>query len=211
MEHATKQITPVTPVKEASTSFINTTPQPFFRPVSAVQKLVISDGNDCWERQANEVAAMINKDSGLGGANNFQITAVNNSNNISDDHFVSDRDKQLINEIIVGGGHSMEYSTKLMMEWLFNENFSNVRIHSDLKAHESSRRLQARAYTYDQHIVFKQSAFDPHSRSGINLLAHELTHTLQQRAGEKLIQRMPDSLVDYVPYFRKNIGAAPAI
>jgi hypothetical protein len=61
--------------------------------------------------------------------------------------------------------------------------FSGVRVHTDARAAESARRVNARAYTVGSDIVFAQGQFNPGSTAGRRLLAHELTHVLQQSGG----------------------------
>jgi hypothetical protein len=58
--------------------------------------------------------------------------------------------------------------------------FSQVRIHSDSHAAASARAVNARAYTVGQDIVFGDQQYAPHTSAGRRLLAHELTHTVQQ-------------------------------
>jgi peptidoglycan hydrolase-like protein with peptidoglycan-binding domain len=60
--------------------------------------------------------------------------------------------------------------------------FSHVKVHTDRRAAESAQLLDARAYTVGRHIVFGEGEYKPESSSGRQLLAHELTHTLQQAA-----------------------------
>lgn len=61
--------------------------------------------------------------------------------------------------------------------------FSNVRIHTDARANESARAVNALAYTVGKHIVFGNGQYLPETDSGKMLLAHELTHVIQQTAG----------------------------
>jgi hypothetical protein len=68
------------------------------------------------------------------------------------------------------------------MERRLGHDFSRVRVHHDLQAAESSRAVDAHAYTVGQHIVFGAGRYDPATREGQRLLAHELTHVVQQRA-----------------------------
>lgn len=67
--------------------------------------------------------------------------------------------------------------------------FSGVRIHADAAAGRSARAVGARAYTVGRHIVFGDGEFAPHQPRGRHLLAHELTHTLQQGGGGLRLQR----------------------
>jgi hypothetical protein len=66
--------------------------------------------------------------------------------------------------------------------------FSQVRIHSDSQAAESARAVDALAYTVGSHIVFASEQYNPGTSSGQHLLAHELTHVMQQSTG---VQRSP--------------------
>ena len=74
--------------------------------------------------------------------------------------------------------------------------FGGVRIHTGDAASRSARVVDARAYTLGRHIVFGAGAYSPDTRSGRELLAHELTHTIQQEAGggapQPLLQRAPN-------------------
>ena len=65
----------------------------------------------------------------------------------------------------------------------FGEDFSGVRVHQDAQAQASAEALQARAYTYGEHIVLGRTAPPPDSHDGKRTLAHELAHVVQQRRG----------------------------
>ena len=71
--------------------------------------------------------------------------------------------------------------------------FSSVRIHTDSHAARIAHAIGARAYTLGNDVYFAQDRFDPGSREGRRLLAHELTHVAQHREGRtggKVVQRM---------------------
>ena len=63
----------------------------------------------------------------------------------------------------------------------FNSDFSDVNIHTSPVAQQMNHELGAQAFTYGKDIYFNQGKYSPESRSGKHLLAHELTHTLQQK------------------------------
>jgi len=67
--------------------------------------------------------------------------------------------------------------------------FGQVRVHTDAKAEESARALGADAFTFERHIVFGAGRYAPSTREGRHLLAHELTHHVQQRTTGQQIQR----------------------
>ena len=66
------------------------------------------------------------------------------------------------------------------MEPRFGHNFAKVRIHTDGRAAESAKALRARAYVVGNHMVFGEDQHKPGTLSGRRLLAHELTHVVQQ-------------------------------
>lgn len=90
-------------------------------------------------------------------------------------------------------GTSLNRSLEFEMARRFGYDFSRVRVHTGAVAEQSSRELNARAYTVGHNIVFGAGQFAPDTREGKRLLAHELTHVVQQHggAGER-IQRAPD-------------------
>jgi hypothetical protein len=88
------------------------------------------------------------------------------------------------------GGSALPVATRSHMENAFGADFSGVRIHADSGAAAMSKGINARAFTTGNHIYFNESQFQPQTDSGKHLLAHELTHTLQQKRGENNVQRM---------------------
>jgi len=96
-------------------------------------------------------------------------------------------------------GGPMDRSTRSFMESRFGQDFGDVKIHDDHTAAESASEINAKAYTSGNNIVFNKSQYSPDSNSGKRLLAHELTHVVQQKgksnAGAPVsdIQRSPGS------------------
>jgi hypothetical protein len=78
-------------------------------------------------------------------------------------------------------GNPLDLSTRSFFESRFAEDFSQVRLHADDPAAESARRLNALAFTVGNNIVMGAGQFAPSSPAGQRLLAHELTHVVQQR------------------------------
>jgi hypothetical protein len=85
-----------------------------------------------------------------------------------------------INSLRSTGGSSLDPSIKGFMEQKFGFDFSNVRIHSDERATRSARSINALAYTIGNEIVFGEAQYRPFTFEGKRLLAHELTHVVQQ-------------------------------
>jgi hypothetical protein len=88
-----------------------------------------------------------------------------------------------------GSGNTLDTTTKSFMESRFGADFSGVRIHTGDYAAQLSSDLQAQAFTVGNDIYFNSGKYTPESSSGRYLLAHELTHTLQQGGSGKLVQR----------------------
>src|SRR6185437_6815 len=90
-------------------------------------------------------------------------------------------------------GAPLPESTRNFFEPRFGYDFSNVKIHNDTNAAKSSESINALAYTFGNNIVFNEHQFSPESESGKKLLAHELTHVVQQNSvlQRKTIQRFP--------------------
>ncbi|MDC8005361.1 DUF4157 domain-containing protein [Aureisphaera galaxeae] len=88
-----------------------------------------------------------------------------------------------------GSGHKMDHSTLSFMESRFGADFSGVSIHTGSQAIQMSQELNAQAFTVGNDIYFNEGKYNPSSTSGKHLLAHELTHTLQQKATNSAIQR----------------------
>ncbi len=83
-----------------------------------------------------------------------------------------------------GGGSPLAPEVRTDMESRFGgQDFSDVRVHTDGAAHESAKSVNAQAYTVGSNIVFQRDNYDPSSAGGQHMLAHELTHVVQQRSG----------------------------
>jgi hypothetical protein len=90
------------------------------------------------------------------------------------------------------GGAPLASSVRSFMEPRFNANFSGVRIHTGEAAAQRSSMLGAHAFTVGEHVFFGRNQYQPENASGRELIAHELTHTIQQGAA---VQRSADTAV----------------
>jgi Domain of unknown function (DUF4157) len=80
-------------------------------------------------------------------------------------------------------GQPLDRSTQALMQSRLGQDFSDVRVHSDGKATESAKAVNAHAYTVGTDVVFQSDKYAPGTESGKKMLAHELTHVVQQKAG----------------------------
>ncbi len=92
----------------------------------------------------------------------------------------------------LGPGQPLDGPTRAFFELRFGYDFSSVRMHREAKAAESARTVTALAYTVGNHVVFGAGQYAPESDAGRRLLAHELTHTIQQRSGGLWLARQCD-------------------
>lgn len=79
-----------------------------------------------------------------------------------------------------GGGQPLADNIKEPMEQAFGADFSGVKVHTDAKSDQLNQSIQARAFTTGPDVFFRQGEYNPGSKEGQELLAHELTHVVQQ-------------------------------
>jgi Domain of unknown function (DUF4157) len=107
----------------------------------------------------------------------------------------------IVQEVLRSPGRPLDARTNASMKAHLGHDFSQVRIYPDAKAQESARVVEARAYTVGNRVVFGAGQYAPQTRAGQQLLAHELAHTLQQRAApthvpERLMLGVADSQLE---------------
>jgi hypothetical protein len=83
-----------------------------------------------------------------------------------------------------GGGVAIADNIREPMEQAFGADFSGVKVHTDGQSDLLNRSIQARAFTTGQDVFFRSGEYNPGSRGGQELLAHELTHVVQQNGGQ---------------------------
>ncbi len=89
-----------------------------------------------------------------------------------------------------GGGHPLASNLQQKMGNAMGADFSRVRVHTDNNADKLNESIQAKAFTTGRDVFFKQGAYQPRSQEGQKLIAHELTHVVQQTGNN--IQRQPN-------------------
>ena len=95
-----------------------------------------------------------------------------------------------------GSGTALPDRVRNSMESSVGVDFSNVKIHTDSNAVQMSKDLKAQAFTLGSDIYFNNGKYNPENKDGQHLLAHELTHVVQQNANNKKVQRLPDDKHD---------------
>jgi hypothetical protein len=86
----------------------------------------------------------------------------------------------IVHEVLRSPGRPLDDVTRGFMESRFNHDFSGVRVHTDSMAAQSAKEVGALAYTVGSHITFGANSYTPGSQLGRSLIAHELTHVVQQ-------------------------------
>jgi len=89
------------------------------------------------------------------------------------------------------GGRGLDKEVRASMEPAFGADFSGVRVHADAKSDALNHSLQARAFTTGQDVFFRSGEYNPGSSGGKELLAHELTHVVQQNGST--VMKKPES------------------
>ncbi len=107
-----------------------------------------------------------------------------------------------------GGGTSLPASMRTLAESRLRHDFSNVRVHTDANAASAARSFGAEAFTYGSDIYFARGRYQPTSVAGQKLLAHELTHVVQQGAAAPALQRKAANDHDEVEADPDEGGAA---
>ena len=106
---------------------------------------------------------------------------------------------QSVHDVLNSPGQPLDAKTQAFFESRFGHDFSHVRVHDDARASESARAVNALAYTVGSDIVFGTGQYMPKATEGNRLLAHELTHVVQQSSGTPRIQRAPHKEIAYFP------------
>jgi Domain of unknown function (DUF4157)/Lysine-specific metallo-endopeptidase len=161
-------------------------------------KLTVGQPNDKYEQEADQVAKNIMRmpaDSAIQKKSNCSSctdeeellqTKSNGSN--AGAKAVSPKLESGFNSMS-GSGQPLSDSVRSYFEPHFGHDFRGVRVHTSREAAQMNRDLNAHAFTYGNSIYFNQGKYDPGTSSGKHLLAHELTHVIQQQSAPGIIRR----------------------
>lgn len=174
----------------------------FPTPIQA--ELIVGAADDPFEREADEVAdrvmlmpsPVVGIDRGTAPSEHCQQLSIRDKLELQPrqgqerrhpltqsespgDSYISPNVEKFI-QFLPAHGQPLPESVRSFMEPRFDHDFSRVRVHTDAAADASARSVRAIAYTMGQQIVFRAGAFAPETTDGRRLLAHELTHVVQQ-------------------------------
>ncbi len=96
----------------------------------------------------------------------------------------------IVYDVLRSPGQPLDSGTRAFFEPRFGHDFSQVRVHTDARAAESARSVNALAYTVGRDVVFGREGYRPGSESGRRLVGHELTHVVQQRYATGSLQAL---------------------
>lgn len=153
-------------------------------------KLTIGEAGDVYEREADQIADQVMSSPAHGSVKGapVQVQRYAGASGASADSVPAS-----VGHTLGQAGSPLPRTVRQNMEQRFGHDFSQVRVHSSASAAESARDVNAQAYTVGHNIVFGAGRFAPDTQPGQRLLAHELTHVVQQRGGfSPAIQRQPE-------------------
>ena len=101
----------------------------------------------------------------------------------SHDGDAAQEDPSPVRDVVSSKGAPLDPGVRRDMEAAVGHDFRDVEVHTDARAAESARSVQAHAYTVGNHVVFGEGRYQPETPEGRHTLAHELTHVVQQRQG----------------------------
>src|SRR5262249_13668908 len=110
-----------------------------------------------------------------------------------------------VHEVLRSPGQLLDSTTRAFFEPRFGRDFSHVRVHTDARAAESAQAVNALDYTVGRQVVFGAGQFLPGTAAGRQLLAHELTHIIQQ--GSATTHGIPATLRITVPVDAAEVEA----
>ncbi|MCO6477077.1 MAG: DUF4157 domain-containing protein [Phaeodactylibacter sp.] len=159
----------------------------FFGGTSIYPKLAINTPNDAYEQQADAMANRVIRQEKE--EENLQPESLSRQAESSGGY---EAPPELAGQLArsKGGGAPLTEATQGRMSRAFGADFSDVRVHTGGQAAAMSQGIQAKAFTHGSDIYFNEGQYRPGTSEGGHLLAHELTHVMQQRKSNKgLIHR----------------------
>jgi Domain of unknown function (DUF4157) len=160
------------------------------------RKLAVSEPGDIYEQEADRIADQVMAAPSHRAANGAPLY-IQRFSEQSNGHRVAA--PASVDQALASPGTPLELKLRQNMEQRFGHDFSRVRVHSGAAAGQSTRAVNAAAYTVGGHIVFGAGQYAPGTTAGRRLLAHELTHVVQQESatGPQLLSRFSLSPDDF--------------
>ena len=154
-------------------------------------KLTIGASNDPLEQEADRVADQVLATPANPATSNVPPRIQRHTGQASGDAVTAAPPS--VDQVLASPGKPLDVALQRDMNQRFKHDFARVRIHSDAAAQQSAREVHAHAYTTGHNIVFGANQFSPTTHAGRRLLAHELTHVVQQSGVSTQLQRQETS------------------
>jgi Domain of unknown function (DUF4157) len=168
-------------------------------------KLTVNAPGDKYEQEADRIAEMVTRTPAVRRAASDEeededekpeVMARPQPSPVAGGAFEADEGLEQQLRAARGQGQSLPSALKEDLETKFGADFSGVRVHTGARAGALNRSIEAEAFTAGRDVFFRQGAYDPGCREGQKLIAHELSHVLQQQAAgggaaARIVQRMP--------------------
>ena len=147
-------------------------------------KLAVSEPGDIYEQEADRVAEQVTRMpvSGSDQPRDFATSGSWVQRTAATGDRAGGEVPPIVQSALASPGRSLDAATRAFFEPRFGHDFGQVRVHCDDRAAESARMVSAHAYTVGRNIVFGYGQFSAVRREGRRLLAHELTHVVQQES-----------------------------
>lgn len=156
-------------------------------------KLTVGAANDAYEQEADRVAEQVMRmPEPLSESQALSITPVTSRQAQSKESGAEApaTAPPIVHEALSSPGQPLDAATRGYFEPRFGHDLTRVRLHTDPKAAESARAVNALAYTIGNDIVLGTGQYRPRTIDGSRLLAHELTHVVQQAQAPQLARRV---------------------
>ena len=182
------------------------------RPASGHRRLSVGDSHDPLEREADRVATQVMTAQAF-DAPHPSRPVIQRAGGTAGTSAADAPDS--VHRTLASPGRTLEPELRGTMEQRFGRDFGNVRIHTDAASAQSARDVQALAYTVGSDVVFAAGRYAPGTPDGQRLLAHELTHVVQQadtsgRSGVQRLQRQCNPAWASLPWAQQVTNAKAA-
>jgi hypothetical protein len=202
--------------KKAASPFVGARERIASRPRLAQTALGVGQANDQFEREADHVAERLMRSSwnetetsARGLMKEREMTISRKPEHEGGTHVPPEQEAEI--DALTHGGAALPAPVRARFEPRFNHDFSRVRLHTDARAAESARAVNALAYTRGSHIVFGAGRYAPSTQEGDKLLAHELTHVVQQHSSSdaegRTVQRKGGSFTGFFSKLGRSIAS----
>jgi hypothetical protein len=156
-------------------------------PAQVQAKLAVNRPGDRYEQEADRIADQVMRMSEPRDTEKTESAGTANGATISMQREPTDQAEPTgvptsVDQVLRSPSQPLDPATRAFMEPRFGHDFSQVRVHVDTKSAASARAVNALAYTVGQDIVFATGQYQPKPYLGWRLIAHELSHVMQQRA-----------------------------